>query len=62
MKILVNCFACSPYRGSEPGMGWNFVSNLCRLHELHIITEYESQPDLERYFDEHPQVKENIKS
>lgn len=60
MKILVNCFACSPYRGSEPGMGWNFVSNLCRLHELHIITEYESQPDLERYFDEHPQVKENM--
>ena len=60
MKILVNCFACSPYRGSEPGMGWNFVSNLCRLHELHIITEYESQPDLERYFDEHPQTMENL--
>ncbi len=60
MKILVNCFVCSPYRGSEPGMGWNFVSNLSRLHELHIITEYESQPDLERYFDEHPHVKENM--
>ena len=61
MKILVNCFACSPYRGSEPGMGWNFVSNLSRLHELHVITEYESQPDLERYFKEHPEARGNIR-
>jgi len=57
MKILINCYACSPYKGSEPGMGWNFVKSLCRLHELHIITESKFQQDLNRYFEEHPEEK-----
>ena len=55
MKILVNCYACSPYKGSEPGMGWNFVKCLSHFHELHIITESKFQPDLNRYFKEHPE-------
>lgn len=57
MKILVNCYACSPYKGSEPGMGWNFVKCLSRLNELHIITESKFQKDLDRYFNEHPEEK-----
>ncbi len=55
MKILINCYACSPYKGSEPGMGWNFVRCLSKMHELHIITESKFQPDLEKYFAEHPE-------
>ena len=55
MKVLVNCYACSPYQGSEPGMGWNFVSNLSHLHELHIMTECKFKPDIDRYFEEHPE-------
>lgn len=39
MRILVNCYACSPYKGSEPGMGWNFVKGLSKYHELFILTE-----------------------
>lgn len=58
MKILVNCYACSPYKGSEPGMGWNFVKCLSRVHELHIITENKFQADLDRYFQEHPEEKQ----
>lgn len=57
MRILVNCYACSPYKGSEPGMGWNFVKGLSRFHELHIITESKFQQDLERYFIENPEEK-----
>ena len=55
MKILVNCYACSPYKGSEPGMGWNFVKALASLYELHIITESKFKVDLDRYFTEHPE-------
>ena len=55
MKILVSCYACSPYKGSEPGMGWNFVKALGPLFELHIITESKFKPDLDRYFTEHPE-------
>lgn len=57
MKILINSYACSPYKGSEPGMGWNFVKNLSKLHELHIITESKFQKDLDKYFIENPNEK-----
>ena len=57
MKILVNCYACSPYRGSEPGMGWNFVSSLAKHHELHIITESKFEQDIAKYFEENPEEK-----
>ncbi|NMH87636.1 glycosyltransferase family 4 protein [Flavivirga algicola] len=40
-KILVSCYACSPYRGSEPGMGWRFVLGLSKHHDIHVITEKE---------------------
>lgn len=55
MKILINCYACSPYKGSEPGMGWNFVKCLAKLHELHIITERKFEADINQYFGEHPE-------
>ena len=55
MKVLVSCYACSPYKGSEPGMGWNFVHCLAPMHELHIITESKYKADLDRYFAEHPE-------
>lgn len=54
MKVLVSCYACSPYKGSEPGMGWNFVHCLAPMHELHIITESKYKANLDRYFSEHP--------
>lgn len=54
MKVLVSCYACSPYQGSEPGMGWNFVHCLAPLHELHIITESKYKADLDQYFEAHP--------
>jgi len=41
LKILINAYACSPGMGSEPGMAWNWVSNLAKYCELYIITEGE---------------------
>jgi glycosyltransferase involved in cell wall biosynthesis len=41
LKILVSCYACSPKRGSEPGMGWSFVNGLSKEHEVHVIVEKE---------------------
>lgn len=60
-KILINCYCCSPYRGSEPGMGWNFIINLAKFHELHVITEkVKWKPEVEKYFKEFPEQQENI--
>lgn len=41
LKILINAYACSPNMGSEPGMAWNWVSNLAKFCELYVITEGE---------------------
>jgi glycosyltransferase involved in cell wall biosynthesis len=59
-KILVNCYACSPYQGSEPGMGWNFVKCLSRYHELHILTESKFQNDIEKYFVGHSDERQDF--
>ncbi len=47
LKILVSAYACSPGMGSEPGMAWNWVSNLAKFCELHIITEGEFRERIE---------------
>lgn len=47
LKILINAYACSPEMGSEPGMAWNWVSNLAKYCELHIITEGEFREKIE---------------
>ncbi|MDD3040468.1 glycosyltransferase family 4 protein [Bacteroides sp.] len=62
MKILINCYACSPYKGSEPGMGWKFVHGLSKEHELHVIVEGEKfKEHIDRYYLEHPENKGAIK-
>jgi hypothetical protein len=38
LKLLISAYACGPNRGSEPGMGWNFVIGLGKFHEVHVIT------------------------
>jgi glycosyltransferase involved in cell wall biosynthesis len=36
--ILFNAYACDPEQGSEPGLGWNWVSYVARHHRTHLIT------------------------
>lgn len=47
LKILINAYACSPKRGSEPGTGWNMCAHLAKFCELHIITEEEFREEIE---------------
>lgn len=55
LKILVSAYACSPYKGSEPGVGWGFVSALAEHHDLWVIVEEEKfRDDIERYLNEFP--------
>ena len=55
LKVLISAYACSPYKVSEPGVGWGFVHALAELHELHVIVEEEKfRGDIERWLTEHP--------
>lgn len=62
LKILVSAYACSPYQGSEPGMGWNFVLGLSQFHEVHVISEkLKWEPEIEKEFSKKPELNKNLK-
>lgn len=42
LSVLISAFACCPNRGSEFGVGWNWVTNLAKYCNVYVITE-ESQ-------------------
>lgn len=61
LKVLLGCYACDPYKGSEPGTGWNFAINISRYHDVHaIVEEGEFRANLERYCKENPDDVKNI--
>ena len=61
LKVLIGCYACDPYRGSEPGTGWNFAINISRYHDVHaIVEEGEFRENLERFCRENPDRVKHI--
>lgn len=44
MKILVVGYACNPYGGSEPGVGWTAVCRIARKHEVWVLTDIHNKP------------------
>jgi len=38
-KILLSAYACEPKKGSEPGVGWNWAIQICKMgNDKKIIT------------------------
>lgn len=38
LNVLLSAFACEPNKGSEPGVGWNWVINLApKVNALHVL-------------------------
>jgi glycosyltransferase involved in cell wall biosynthesis len=61
LKVLVSAYACSPSRGSEPGVGWGFVSALARHHDLWVLVEEEKfREDIERALAANPELGKSI--
>ena len=46
LNILINAYAVSPNWGSEPGMGWNWVINIAKYCNVHVITEGEWKDEI----------------
>ena len=36
-KILVSAYGCEPFRGSEAGVGWNWILQMARHNEMYVI-------------------------
>lgn len=61
LKLLISAYACSPSRGSEPGMGWNFVIGLSEFHEVHVITEtLKWKTEIGEHLATFPELKNNL--
>ena len=49
MRILLSAYACEPYKGSEPGVGWHWAVELARTgYQVWVITRANNQPLIER--------------
>jgi glycosyltransferase involved in cell wall biosynthesis len=49
MKILISSFACSPYQGSEPGVGWTAIQQIATQgHLVCVLTHEHSREPIER--------------
>ncbi|MBE9209860.1 glycosyltransferase family 4 protein [Nostoc sp. LEGE 06077] len=47
MKILISAYACEPRQGSEPGVGWNFVREISKYHQIWVLTSNCHRPAIE---------------
>ena len=54
LNVLINAYAVSPNWGSEQGVGWNWIINIAKYCNCHIITEAEYQKEIEEAVVNHP--------
>lgn len=50
--ILASAYAVNPYKGSEDGMGWNFISQIARHNKVIAVTRRNNREAIERYLSE----------
>ncbi len=52
-KILVSAYGCEPGRGSEAGVGWNWVLQLAREYDVYVIARANDSEKIEANIPEH---------
>src|SRR6218665_3614826 len=52
--ILASAYAVNPYKGSEDGMGWNFIYQIGRYNKVIAVTRENNRPHVEKYMRENP--------
>lgn len=54
LRVLLSAYFCSPYKGSESGLGWNVATRLAKHHDVTVLcgdlqAEQPTLADLNRY-------------
>ena len=48
LSILLSAYACEPYQGSEPGIGWHWAVRLARAgHDVRVLTRANNRATIE---------------
>lgn len=56
-KMLLLAYACAPFRGSEPGVGWNWALQTARFFDTWVITREQGYGEtIRRYLSEHGEI------
>ncbi|MCA6362162.1 MAG: glycosyltransferase family 4 protein [Bacteroidetes bacterium] len=55
--VLITAYAINPYKGSEDGMGWQFVLQAARFQRVVAVTRRNNLPHINTYIAEHPELK-----
>ena len=58
--LLVCAYACNPYHGFEPGVGWGWVNMIARFGETWVLTDAANREDIERETSHDPSHYENL--
>jgi len=48
VKILLSAYACAPGQGSDPEIGWNWMQQLARDHEVWVVTRATKRLSIEK--------------
>ena len=54
MRILFSAYACAPRRGSEPGVGWNWVQQVSRDHHVWVLVPENHREAIESFVSQEP--------
>lgn len=56
LHVLVSAYACEPNQGSEPGAGWNWVTQVARFHDIWVITRANNRQAIEQAVAAQPEL------
>jgi len=57
---MLSAYACEPYRGSEPSVGWNWLLESCKTkNEVWVLTRRNNKDIIETYFQEN-EIPDNL--
>ncbi len=48
MRVLLSAYACEPDKGSEASVGWNWMRQIARFHEVWVVTRANNRMVIER--------------
>src|SRR5882757_9053377 len=47
-RVLLSAFACEPFKGSEPEVGWQWAMQIARFHDVTVLTQSKYRAPIER--------------
>jgi hypothetical protein len=52
--VLITAYAVNPFKGSEDGMGWNYILQAAKHHKIIAVTRKNNREHIEKYIKLNP--------